>query len=285
MSVDLRELRRLQHSVRKKAALLNVLVDYNKFDYEKPEMAYDKDTGDITLVDKAVKKKKRIVKNLDDLTKEKQALYSELGLDSEGKPMDGETEEGLAEKLLKIKQTMLEDLEIDPTQFYIFSRDFLRIDIGLVIQRPPIFMHMSERDAEFLKLRNNYMNEYFFDQRQYTEQWDEVSKLNEDILSDNVYSSPMNLDNFPTHRYTDPVTGKTKEYAGASKHHLKVDPNMEDVHSLHYASEYRTFLLLKNRYTGEWEFPASRIFFGETMMRAKQNLFMQFSKNNWRLKY
>ena len=79
----------------------------------------------------------------------------------------------------------------------------------------------------------------------------------------------MNLDNFPTHRYVDPVTGEKMEYAGASKHFLKVDPYIEDNKSLHYAGEYRTFLLLKNKYTKEWEFPTGRIFFGETMTRAK----------------
>ena len=49
--VDIRDLHALRNKLRKKAALLNVLVDYNKFDYEKPEMKYDKDTGDITLVE------------------------------------------------------------------------------------------------------------------------------------------------------------------------------------------------------------------------------------------
>ncbi len=108
--------------------------------------------------------------------------------------------------------------------------------------------------------------------------------MNEDILGDNIYSSQMNLDNFPTYRSLGP-DGKRMDYAGASKHFSKVDPYMQDKHSMHYAAEYRTYLLLRNRYTQEWEFPTTKIFFGETMMRAKQNLFINLSGNDWRVKY
>ena len=50
---------------------------------------------------------------------------------------------------------------MDPAQFYVFSRDFMRVDVGLMIQRAPIFMHMRDRDVEFLKFKNNLMNEYY----------------------------------------------------------------------------------------------------------------------------
>jgi hypothetical protein len=42
------------------------------------------------------------------------------------------------------------EVDIDPSSFYVFSRDFLRVDIGLMVQRPPIFMTFRKRDAEFL---------------------------------------------------------------------------------------------------------------------------------------
>ena len=58
---------------------------------------------------------------------------------------------------------MLEEFEVDPTNFYVFSRDFLRVDVGLIIQRPPIFLKIGDRDAEFLRLRINLMNEYWCD--------------------------------------------------------------------------------------------------------------------------
>jgi len=48
---------------------------------------------------------------------------------------------------------MKEELEVDPTNFYTCSRDFMRVDVGLIIMRPPIFMRMSERDFNFVKHR------------------------------------------------------------------------------------------------------------------------------------
>jgi hypothetical protein len=42
---------------------------------------------------------------------------------------------------------MTKDFELDPSAFHVFSRDFMRVDVGLMVQRPPIFMHMRDRDA------------------------------------------------------------------------------------------------------------------------------------------
>jgi hypothetical protein len=74
----------------------------------------------------------------------------------------------------------------------------------------------------------------------------------------------MNLDNFPTHK-----DAEGNEYCDASKNYKLVDPTCSDVKSLHYASEDRVYLLVKNRYTENWEFPTGRIFLGQTFLRAK----------------
>jgi hypothetical protein len=157
---------------------------------------------------------------------------------------------------------MVKEFDIDPSSFPVFSRDFMRVDVGLIIQRPPIFMHFSDRDAEFLKFKSNVMNEYYCNQKQYTDDFEEVSRLNENVLGDNPYSSKMNLDNYATHRIKDPKTNEDVEYCAASKHFSKVDPTMEDRKSLHYAGEDRTYLILRNKFTKEWEFPTGSIFFG-----------------------
>jgi len=157
---------------------------------------------------------------------------------------------------------MMTEMEVDPSQFYVFSRDFMRVDVGLMIQRPPIFMTMRKRDVDFLKLKTDVMNEYYLNQRKYTDEFEEVSKFNENILGDNPYASKMNLDNYPTHRLKDASTGAEMEYCAASKHFSKVDPAIEDRQSLHFAGEDRTYLIFKNKYTKEWEFPTGRIYFG-----------------------
>ena len=76
----------------------------------------------------------------------------------------------------------------------------MRIDTGLIISRPAIFMHMRERDAKFLKARSDIMGEYHCNMKKYIEEFEEVAKLNEDVLAGNPYVSRQNLDNFPTHK-------------------------------------------------------------------------------------
>ena len=163
----------------------------------------------------------------------------------------------------------MEDFDFDTKDMYIFSRDMFRIDIGLMIMRPPIFLHMRDPDIEMMKLRSKVMNEYFCDFRKYVKDYAEVSQLNEHILADNSYASDMNVDNYPTHEYKDPATGETHTYCAASKNFAKVDPHNEDWRSLHYAPEDRTYYLVRNKFTGEWQFPCGQVYFGETMLRAK----------------
>lgn len=45
------------------------------------------------------------------------------------------------------------------------------------------------------------MNEYYCNMKKYINEYEEVSKLNENILADNPYASEKNLDNFPTHEF------------------------------------------------------------------------------------
>ena len=188
---------------------------------------------------------------------------------------------------------MISDFDLDPSQFNVFSRDFMRVDVGLMIQRPPIFMTMRARDFEYLKYKNTIMNEYYCNAKQFSDEFEEISKLNEDVLGDNPYVSKMNLDNYPTHRIPGTATGDSAgEYCAASKHFSNVDPAMEDRKTLHYAGEDRTYMIVRNKYTKEWEFPTTKIHFGQSFMRAKQNLFNVLAHDEksdsgtaWKVKY
>ena len=51
----------------------------------------------------------------------------------------------------------------------------------------------------FMKDRQDHMEEYFCDTKQFIDEFNEVAKLNEDILQNSPYASRMNLDNYPTH--------------------------------------------------------------------------------------
>ena len=129
------------------------------------------------------------------------------------------------------------------------------------------------------------MEEYLCDTKQFTDEFNEVAKLNEDCLANNPYASRMNIDNYPTHKYTDPATGQEHTYCAASKNWSLVDPKCKDMKSLHYAGEDRVFLIVKNKYTDEWEFPIGNLHIGQTFFRGKVNLFEALTANKWRIKF
>ena len=129
------------------------------------------------------------------------------------------------------------------------------------------------------------MEEYYCNTKQFIEEFNEVSKMNEDILAQNPYASRMNIDNYPTHRMVDPKTGEEQTYCGASKQWSLVDPYNKDTKSLHYAAEDRVFLIVQNKYTGEWEFPITKMNFGQTFFQAKFDLFTELTANKWRIKF
>lgn len=79
-------------------------------------MTYDKATGDVTIHDpKDDIKENRIINNIDEVIQEKKKLFEELDLDSEGLPKGPIEPEELSEKYKKIKQTFLEEFEVDPS--------------------------------------------------------------------------------------------------------------------------------------------------------------------------
>jgi hypothetical protein len=176
---------------------------------------------------------------------------------------------------------MENQLEIDYSKFNAFSRDGLRVDCGLMIQRRPIFVHITDSDRKHQLYTEQIKQDWGIDPRAFVGEKEEVAQFNEDILHDNPYKSMMNLDNFPTHK-----NEKGEKYFAASKYFKLVDPKVDDPKSLHYASQYNTYLLVKNKYTQEWEFPTTEMFIGETFLRAKQNLFQGITpQDQWKIKY
>ncbi|CDW83242.1 UNKNOWN [Stylonychia lemnae] len=281
------ELRNLQSKIDRQLKVLDMFTENREFNYEPPQMTYDKATGEINIIERKVEKKAtRIIKNMDDMRKEKTEILKELGLDENGRAVDpNEPIDQYAEKLRIATNKMKEEFDIDPSNFYVFSRDSMRVDVGLMIQRPPIFLHFSKRDAEFMKFKNDLMNEYYMNLKPFADEFEEQSKMNENVLAQNPYASKMNMDNYATHQIIDEKTGEIKEYCGASKHFSRVDPNIDDKRSLHFAGEDRTYLIFKNKYTKEWEFPTGKIYFGQTFLKAKQNLFTQLSNDAWKVRY
>ena len=42
----------------------------------------------------------------------------------------------------RYREEFSKEYDFDPGQFYVFSRDFMRVDVGLMISRPAIFARM-----------------------------------------------------------------------------------------------------------------------------------------------
>lgn len=64
---------------------------------------------------------------------------------------------------------MKAEFDFDPRDKYAFSRDYMRVDVGLIIMRAPIFMQMHDRDFAFMKHRTHHFNEYYMDLKKYVE--------------------------------------------------------------------------------------------------------------------
>ena len=198
---------------------MKMVTEHADFTYEPPNMIYDKSTGDVQIIQKEILKKPTIIQSYDDMTREKAALLKEMGIkdgDLNNHDIAGNLEE-TADVIYKVDDRIDKEWDFDPSKFNVFSRDQFRIDIGLIIMRPPIFLHMRDPDIELLKMRSKVMNEYYCDFKKYVKEYAEVTQLNESVLANNSYASDMNLDNYPTHEMTDPVTGETTQYCAASK--------------------------------------------------------------------
>ena len=139
--------------------MMRILTQDKDFNYEEPKMEYDKKTGDVKIFDTKAKKQK-ILRNLDDLEREKQTLYKQLKIEKKEQDaiktgeFDGDAEV-LGEKMaLMMKKFKDDNLGVDPSKIAVFSRDWFRVDIGLIIQRPPIFMQLRQREMDFMKMRS-----------------------------------------------------------------------------------------------------------------------------------
>lgn len=261
---------------------MKALEQERYFNYEKKEAKYDPKTGKIELFDANQREPKRIIKNFDDLEKERQRLHKELKLGTEEAAKA--TVDELSERYVQLYQHTQEGYIYDQKDAYAETHDHMRIDCGLLIQRLPIFLHYHKFDHEFLKFRQRIMNEYDIDQRQYYEEFKKETQLLESLFANNSYVSITNRDNLPTHGEK-LENGSTKYYCGASKNWKKVDPSVTDHKSMHYGSSQRAYLIFKNKHTSEWEFPTTKLFSGDSFLEARKRTFMEIAKDKWIIRH
>ncbi len=100
-----------------------------------------------------------------------------------------------------------------------------------------------------------------------------------DTLS-NTFKS--NGDNKPKLRKMN-ATGSYEFYCPDSKHFSLVHPNVDDVRSIQYAPNERVYMLFKNKYTGEMEFPTIPLYHGDLFNDVKFRLFLNLTKENFKI--
>jgi hypothetical protein len=196
------EINRLELKLGKRINIEKMFVENRAWNYDPPTMTYDRVSGDVTI-SRPPKPKRAIIRTVVDYEREKEKLMQEVGFDpKERDNIDFEGDEKKfddwdQQEYDKKKKEFAEkfdhkfrfkiEKESEDKEFYTFSRDFMRVDIGLIIQRPPIFAHTRERDMKYMKHRQDIMNEYFMDMKKYDKDWQEVSSLNADFLDKNPY--------------------------------------------------------------------------------------------------
>ena len=90
--------------LRRKLNAMKMMSEDKEFTYEPPEMIYNRETGDVTILPKKVKKKGTLIQNYNDYEKEKRALYEELGVpDGDVEKLDPSADlEGVADKMYQV---------------------------------------------------------------------------------------------------------------------------------------------------------------------------------------
>lgn len=96
------------------------------FNFEKKQAKYDPKTGKIELYDANARPPKTIIKNYDDLEKERKRLHEEFKLSTEH-AADASVDE-LAEGYQKMYELTEEGYEFDTTDTYAETSDHMRID-------------------------------------------------------------------------------------------------------------------------------------------------------------
>ena len=73
---DAMEIKRMNAELQRKINVLKMFTKEREWNYEQPQMTYDKETGDVTIhTASELLKKKKIIRNFDDVEKMKEQLH------------------------------------------------------------------------------------------------------------------------------------------------------------------------------------------------------------------
>ena len=102
-----REIKRLEQEFNRKFNAIRMHTEQKEFNYEQPQMIYDKKTCDVRIIDMSKGAKKNIIRNMDDLERERAAIMKEVD--------KLKTQESKAEKLAALELKFRTDWDVDPS--------------------------------------------------------------------------------------------------------------------------------------------------------------------------
>ena len=100
------------------------------------------------------------------------------------------------------------------------------------------------------------------------------------LQKDKIKNKALTLDEFPTHIRTN-RNSIQEEYQGSSKDFLKIDPTINDSHSLHYAPGNRVYLICKSK-NGKWIFPTVTSSLNKSIKSSLESLLLNITNDKWK---
>ncbi|KAL4440899.1 hypothetical protein ABPG74_009312 [Tetrahymena malaccensis] len=168
------------------------------------------------------------------------------------------------------QQLLLDKFKQRKTTRYAQTKDGFRVDVGLVINRYPIFLNLEKYELDRMKYRTLYQKKY----KRHMEIPEDLTDFN--FKDPQMEAEETNIDNIATH-FIDLGAGEKIEYCESSKYYRKVDPEVSDPRSLQYAPCHRTYLLMKDPTTNQYGFPTRPVLDREVLNEAKLLLWEKIS--------
>jgi hypothetical protein len=79
----------MQSKIERQFKILDMYTEHREFNYEPPQMTYDRATGEINILERKVEKKtSKIVNNMDEMEEERKRILKEVGLDENGRSLN-----------------------------------------------------------------------------------------------------------------------------------------------------------------------------------------------------
>lgn len=123
-----------------------------------------------------------------------------------------------------------------------------------------------------MKTRRDFFKKYHYDYDKLSENLDNFNDVQIDFWDIVRGEEKTNPDNDINLRKWNTEKKQWDMYALYSKNYRQIDPNVTNKKSIQYNPTKRTYLIVKNRKTGLWEFPTTTLIWGETVEIKRQFL-------------